>query len=184
MRGAGQRTSHALTARQASAEGWQTVSDLYKAVATAFGVMGLKPRSAADIVTTLKAKGIELSDVGGFLALSQGSTQFNVAEVLQATFKQHPELFVGHSGEIRYKSDVKDTAAKVKIIREKGLDYWNALPANANSPTAKNVVSPTIASTEMTKAQWLTLTLGEKTAAIAGWGNDAQVNIERIMARR
>jgi hypothetical protein len=160
------------------------MSDIYKAVANAFAVMGLKTRSAPAIVDLLKAKGVEASDTNGFLSLRQGSTEFNVAECLQAVFKQNPEMFYGHSGEVRYRSDVKDDAAKVKLIREKGYAFWAALPANERSPGAVDVVNPTIISTELTMSQWMTLTPSEKSQAISGWGKDSLANVQRIMARR
>lgn len=162
------------------------MSDVLKAVTTAYGVMGLKPRSAQSIIDTLKSKGVEATDSNGFLSLSQGSTQFNVAEALQATFKQHPELFHGHSGEICYKSDIPagDVAARTKYINDFGYDAWAALPANEKSPTAKNVVKAAIASTEMTRKEWLDLTIPERSQAIGSWGQDGPRIVGEIMNRR
>jgi hypothetical protein len=128
------------------------MSDVYQAVVQSFGVIGLKPRSASAIIEHWKAKGIEASDANGFLSASQGSTQFNIAELLQATLKQNPEFFVGHAGEVRYKSDVPQDA-KVAYITAHGYEAWAALPVNENSPTAKNVVKPTVISTQLTRAQ-------------------------------
>jgi hypothetical protein len=145
--------------------------------------MGLKVRSAPAIVEILKAKGVEVSDTNGFLSLRQGSTEFNVAECLQAVFKQNPEQFYGHAGEVKFKSDVPQDA-KVAYIAKFGYAAWAALPANDKSPGAASVIHPTIVSTELTKAQWMTLTSSEKCEAIAGWGKDALPNVEHIMARQ
>jgi|ERR1017187_10150282 hypothetical protein len=160
------------------------MSDIPKAVATAFGVLGLKPRSAQTIIAHWKSKGIETSDEGGFLSLSQNGNQFDVAQALQSTFKQNPELFVGHAGEVRFRSDILDTAAKVEYVRKFGLAQFAALPATKDSPGAGAVLAPTIASTEMDFKSWLTLTSEEKTAAIKSWGVNGRKNVEVICARK
>jgi hypothetical protein len=159
------------------------VSDIFRTLAQGYGVLGLKPRSVATIIEKLKGMGIECSDADGFLAMTQGSTPLNVAQVLQSYFQKHPADFVGHVGEIRYKSDVPQDA-KVAFIREHGYQAWAALPVNENSPTAKNVMKPVVASTEMTRTQWMQLTAKEKTEAIANWGRSAVATVEGIMARK
>jgi hypothetical protein len=147
--------------------------------------MNLKPRSAQAIVEHIKSKGFEVSDEGGFLSVTQGAekTQMNVASILQACFKQVPEQFYGHSGEVRYKSDVLDNQAKVQYINDHGYAAWAALPVNENSPSARNVIKPTIVSTELTRNEWLTLTPAEKSEAISGWGKDGLANVSAICAR-
>lgn len=159
------------------------MSDIYQSVTRAFAVLGLKVRSASAVVEALKSKGVECNMTDGLLTMKQGSTQFNVAEVLQSSFKQHPELFVGHAGEVRFKSDVPQDA-KVAWIRDNGYERWAALPATDKSPGAVNVIKPTIISTELTTKEWMTLTPAEKTEAIAGWGTEGRKNVEKIMARR
>ena len=161
------------------------MTDPKNALVQALNIMGLKCRDAQQIMTTLKeSHQVEVDDSEGFLSLKQNGADVNPATVLQAYFKQHPADFVGHSGEIRYKSDVKDDKAKVALIRERGIDYWSALPATENSPTAKNVVKPAIVSTQMKRAEWLQLTPKEKTAAITSWGDRALSIVSEIQARR
>ena len=159
------------------------MSDILKAVAQAFSIIGLKVRNPQTIVDNLKVKGIDLSDAGGFLSARQGSTEFNVGELLQGYFKQYPADFVGHSGEVKYRSDVLDTKAKVKYINDHGYAAWAALPANPQSPYAQ-VVTPAIPSTKMTRKDWLSLTISERSAAIASWGKDAVKTVGEIMNRR
>lgn len=161
------------------------MSDVYKAISQGLGTMGLKPRSAQAIAEHIRSKGFEVSDENGYLEVTQGAekTQMNVAQILQAAFKQRPELFVGHSGTVRYKSDVLDTEAKCSLIREKGYEFWANLPISADSPSAKHVIKPTIVSTELTRKEWMTLTPAEKTEAISGWGADGLANVSAICAR-
>lgn len=159
------------------------MSDILKAIAQAFGVIGLKVRDPQIVIDRLKAKGLAVSDTDGFLSISQGDTQMNVGQILQACLKQHPEDFVGHSGEIRFKSDIaKD--AKVAWIKEHGLAAFEQLPANEKSPGAKNVLQPVILSEQMKAAEWLRLTRSEKIAAIAAWGKESTAIVERILARK
>jgi len=161
------------------------VTDPKQALVQALSIMGLKARDAEQIVTTLKeSHQVEVDDSEGFLSLKQNGADVNPATVLQAYFRQHPQDFIGHSGEIRYKSDVKDDKAKVALIREKGIDYWTALPATENSPTGQHVVKPAIVSTQMKRSEWLQLTPREKTAAITSWGNKAIGIVSEIQSRR
>jgi len=161
------------------------MSDRRNAVAQAFAVMGLKVRDAATVLSTLESQHqCKVSDEGGFLSIEQNGQQVNIPTILQAYLKQHPADFVGHVGEVRYKSDVPDDKAKVALIREKGIDWWAALPATKDSPTAKDVVKPVIASTQMKRSEWLQLTPKEKTAAIASWEDKAIAIVQEINARR
>jgi hypothetical protein len=161
------------------------MADIAHAVAQSFGSMGLKPRAASKIIEDMKALGFEFSTEEGFLSVSQTGTQHNPATVLSSYFKQHPEQFHGHAGEIKFKSDLgNDSAAKSRWISEHGFQAWNDLPATPNSPTAKNTITPVIASTEMTQKEWKQLTASERSAAISSWGADALHNVEVIMARR
>ncbi len=160
------------------------MADKPQAVAAAFGVIGLKCRNAQSILTNLETNfQVKASTEGGFLSLDQNGQQANVGQVLQAYVKKFPEHFVGHSGEVRYKSDVP-ADAKVTFIRDHGFSAWEALPASATSPGAQHVVKPTIVSTQLTQAQWLTLTPSERSQAISGWGKDGASNVAAIMARR
>ncbi len=161
------------------------MEDVQAAVAQAFNVVGLKPRNPAQILETLKNDfQIEGSVDNGFLSLKQGSTDMDVAKLTQSYFKKYPADFVGHVGEVNFKSDVQDNEAKMRLIKERGFDWWNALPANDKSPTAKHVVKPVIVSTQMKRDEWLQLTPDEKTNAISQWGASAQETVGRIMARR
>ena len=145
--------------------------------------MGLKVRDAQGVVSKLEGMGYTVTDANGYLSVCQGDTVMNVGQLLQSFFEKNPADFYGHAGEIRYKSDIPQDA-KSKFIAEHGFAAWNALPANEKSPGAVNVVKPTIVSTELTQAQWLTLTPAEKSAAIAGWGKGAVGICQKIMARR
>jgi hypothetical protein len=161
------------------------MSDTPQAVANAYAIMGLKARDANEVITTLRDKyQIEASDADGFLNLEQNGAPANIATVLQSYFKNHPDQFVGHAGEIRYKADCKDNATKVKFIRDHGYEAWAALPATENSPEAKNVLKPVILSTEMKAKEWLQLTPKERIAGISAWGDKAIHNVEKIMARK
>jgi hypothetical protein len=162
------------------------MADLQHAVAQAYGVLGLKPRSASQILETLKAEsGVEANITDGFLSLSQTGTELNVSVALQSYFKKHPEQFHGYAGEIKYKSDLgNDLAAKARLVADKGYAWWEALPATSNSPNAQHTIHPIIASTQMTQKEWKQLTPAERSAAISSWGSDALHTVEVIMARR
>lgn len=161
------------------------MADVQQALAQSFGTMGLKVRSASQVLEKLQADGYVATVADGFLAVSQTGTQMNLPTLLQSYFKKHPADFVGHSGEIKYKSDLgDDSEAKSKIIADKGYAFWAALPATPNSPTAKDVLKPVVASTQMKRSEWLQLTPAEKSDAISSWGSSALRTVEEIQARR
>jgi hypothetical protein len=158
-------------------------SDPNAALLTALGCLGLKPRDTAKILSTLKAEfGVTAEVDGGMLILSQTGTLMNPAAALTSYAKKHPLDFYGLSpDEVKFKTDLPDVSAKSAYISKFGQRAWNDLPYNAKSPSAANVVSPTIPHVGMTAAQYKTLTVAEKSRLCGEIGYKA---IEAILARR
>jgi len=158
-------------------------TELYNAAERTFYAAGLKPKDVAAILTKLQTEfGVTASVEGGMLELRQGSTVFSVGTMLQSYAQKYPREFFGSAGEVRFKEDLAgDLAAKTRFIKERGLDAWEALPLNAQSLSAQRVVTDQLPHVGMKRAEFLRLSLSERSKFAGEWGEKA---IGQIMARR
>jgi len=151
------------------------------AVDALFRAAGAKAKAPAEIIKQLESEQVTVTVEGGLAVLMQGGQPANAGQVIAAFRTKYPRMFYGEAGEVRYKSDLKDDlAAKVRWIAEHSLAEWEALPYDAQSATAKNVVTDQIPSEAMTREQYMRLSIPEK-AKVAG--ELGPRGIEKIMAR-
>lgn len=144
---------------------------------------GAKPRDVAAILTQLAAEnGCEFSVTSGLLTITQTGSLLNPGTVLGAHRAKNPRMYYGEAGEVRYKDDLAgDTAAKSRFIAEHGFDKWNTLPLNEKSPGAKHLVTDSVPSAMMRRADYMRLTTAEKTKLA---GEIGATGIERILGRK
>ena len=158
-------------------------NELLAAAERTFHAAGCKPKDTAAILARLQTEyGVTASVSNGLLKLEQTGTVMDVGASL-ATYKQkYPRDFYGEAGTVNFKSDLAgDPAAKSRFIAEHGIAEWEALPFDAKSPGANKVVTDAIPLASMTCAEYMRLSVAEKSKLA---GEIGAAGIERIMARK
>ncbi len=158
-------------------------NELFSAAERTFHAAGCKPKDAAAILNQLATDfQVECSVEGGLLTMTQTGTPLSVGTVLAAYRQKNPRAFYGESGSVNFKDDLAgDIAAKTRFISEHGYQVWAALPLNEKSAGARNVVTDAIPSASMKRAEYMRLTVKEKTKLCAEIG---AAGIGKIMSRR
>lgn len=159
-------------------------NELLAAAERTMHAAGSKPKDVAAILNQLAADSqVECSVDGGLLAMKQGGVPASVGSILAAHRAKFPRAYYGETGsEVRYKDDLADdNAAKARFIKEKGYEAWAALPLNEKSAGAQHVTTDAIPNAAMKRADYMRLTVAEKTKLAAEIG---AAGIGRIMARK
>jgi hypothetical protein len=158
-------------------------NEILSAAERTFHAAGCKPKDTADILNKLQAEyGVTASESNGLLKLEQSGTVMDIGAALGTYRQKYPRDFYGEAGEVNFKSDLAgDSAAKARFISEKGLSAWEALPYDSKSPGANKVVTDAIPLASMTCAEYLRLSVAEKSKLA---GNIGISGIQKIMARK
>lgn len=158
-------------------------TDLYNAAERTFHAAGCKPRDITAILSKLQTEfGVTASVAGGMLELKQGDTVFSVGTMLSSYRTKYPREFYGEAGSVNFKDDLAgDTAAKTRFIQEHGYDKWAALPLNAKSAGGQHVTTDQIPHAGMRRAEYLRLTVSEKSKLCGEVGHKG---IDAILSRR
>jgi hypothetical protein len=157
-------------------------TELYEAAERTFHASGSKPKDVAEIITKLEANhGVTCSVEGGLLTMSQNGAPVSVGTVLAAFKAKNERAFYGGAGTVNFKDDLQgDNAAKVRLIAERGFDFWNALPLNEKSAGGRNVPNATIPHAGMKAKDYARLTDSEKSKLISEIGYKG---VQKILAR-
>jgi hypothetical protein len=157
-------------------------SELFSAAEKTFGLAGHKAKDIPALLATLKKEyNVDASISSGMLKLAQGDVVMDIGAAMQTYRARHPADFYGNT-DVNFKDDlIDDQDGKIKFIREHGLAAWAALPANAKSPGAVHVKTAAIPSSHMKRAEYLRLSLEEKSKLAAEIGHQG---IGVIMARK
>lgn len=159
-------------------------NELYAAAERTFYAAGAKPKDVAAILTRLASDfQVTASVDGGLLSMTQGGAPVSVGTIIASYRQKFPRDFYGESGsEVRFKDDLAgDNAAKARFIKEKGYEAWASLPLNEKSAGAQHVTTNAIPNAAMKRADYMRLTVAEKTKLAAELG---PAGIGRIMARK
>jgi hypothetical protein len=158
-------------------------NELLAAAEKTFHAAGAKPKNIGEIISKLEAEHQVTASVdGGLLTLTQNGTPVSTGTVLSAYRQKNPRDFYGEAGSVNFKSDLAgDNAAKARFISEHSLAEWEQLPYDAKSPGANKVVTDAIPLASMTCAEYLRLSVAEKSKLAGEIGVDG---IQRIMARK
>ncbi|HEX3740107.1 MAG TPA: hypothetical protein VHV29_10315 [Terriglobales bacterium] len=147
------------------------------AIRSAFGSLKVRPNdqvfSSSQVVERLKANhGVEVTTVEGILELKQNGQIVSVPTVLRA-FASKPEnagLFVSE-GDDHTKWDGKK---KTEFIAQHGIAAWESKIAKA--PLKANV---DVANCDISKTEYLSMTMTEKARWIGMHGLDSQAAVLR-----
>jgi hypothetical protein len=158
-------------------------NEILAAAERTFLAAGCKPKDISVICARMEADHqVTFSVDGGLLSANVSGTLANLGTLLAAYRAKYPRDFYGESGAVNFKSDLADdSAAKSRYISEFGLSAWEQLPLNEQSIGAKHVVREGVPSAAMKRAEYLRLSIAERTKLAAELGPDG---IGRIMSRR
>lgn len=158
-------------------------TELFNAARGSFGLAGFKAKDVPAVLASLKAEyGVDAAVSSGMLKLTQGDTIMDIGAALTNFREKHPRDFYGSTGDVTFKETLAgDTAGKVAFIREHGYEAWASLPLNEKSLGAKNATTDAIPSSHMKRAEYLRLTIAERTKLSSEIGVEG---VQRIMSRR
>jgi hypothetical protein len=128
------------------------------------------------VLDTLVANGVTPEAQFGHLQVSMSGLPAHSSQVFEGLAKQRTELFFPRDPSGVTSRDQLDQAGKMKLIREKGLAAFEALPATA--PKETTVV---LDRNRLTKTQYLSLDRSTRAQLAGEWGATA---IGAIMGRK
>ena len=126
-----------------------------------------------DIVAALEAMGVSVAVEDGFLVMSQSGTPLHTSLSLKtfASKPEHAKYFILEGSH----PSAWSTSTKSRYIKDHGLAAYERL---LRQPKEHGIGTLSL---DLTRAQYLSLTMAEKQAFIAAYGVEG---VQRVMARK